>query len=163
VSHRNLPAVVDALVHLKELPRAGWKRVGIEDGESVADHSYGVALLALVACPPGLDRDRLVAMALLHDLAEAHVGDITPHDGVSRQEKHRRERAAMHTILHGAPDLLALWEEAEACTTPEARYLKRLDRAEMATQARRYAVTHGADVSEFLESAGDAADLFPKG
>jgi putative hydrolase of HD superfamily len=162
MSHRHLPAVVDALVRLKEVRRAGWQRVGIPNAESVADHSYGVALLALVGCPPGLDRDKLVAMALLHDLAEAHVGDITPHDGVSRQEKHRRERTAIHHILGGAPELLALWEEAEECVSPEARYLKRLDRAEMAVQARRYGATHGADVSEFLESAGEAAQLVPE-
>jgi putative hydrolase of HD superfamily len=160
MSHRHLPAVVDALVRLKEVRRAGWGRIGIADAESVADHSYGVALLALVGCPPGLDRDKLVAMALLHDLAESHVGDITPHDGVSRQEKHRRERAAIHHILAGAPALLAIWEEAEEGSSAEARYLKRLDRAEMAIQARRYSSSHGSDVSEFLESAGEAADMF---
>lgn len=33
-------------------------------------------------------------MALAHDLAEAVVGDITPHDGVSREEKHRRENVS---------------------------------------------------------------------
>lgn len=59
--------------------------------ESVADHSYRAAVLAM-ALPPGLDRDRCVKMALLHDLAESMVGDITPSCGVTTEEKHGRER-----------------------------------------------------------------------
>lgn len=37
-------------------------------------------------------------MALVHDLAESIVGDITPHCGVSVEEKHRREEEAMKNI-----------------------------------------------------------------
>lgn len=37
-------------------------------------------------------------LALVHDLAECIVGDITPHCGVSPEEKHRREDEAMKTI-----------------------------------------------------------------
>jgi putative hydrolase of HD superfamily len=139
---------------LKELKRAGWVRVGIPDPESVAAHSWGVALLALLRCPPEFDRGKLLAMAVLHDLAEVRVGDLTPNDGVPREEKHARERAAMHAMLAHRPDLLALWEEAEACATPEARFLKALDRAEMGLQALRY-MTHGIDVSEFRTSAAE--------
>lgn len=36
--------------------------------------------------------------ALIHDLAECIVGDLTPHCGVSPEEKHRREDEAMKTI-----------------------------------------------------------------
>lgn len=142
-------------VRLKEVRRAGWLRVGITDPESVAAHSWGVALLVLLRCPPELDRGRLLAMAILHDLAEVETGDLTPHDGVSREEKHRRESIAMRRLLAGRPDLLALWEEAEARLTPEARFLKQLDTLEMGVQARRYK-ENGSDVSEFLAAAGAA-------
>lgn len=137
---------------LKDVARAGWLRVGVTHPESVAAHSWGVALLALLRCPPHLDRHKLLAMALLHDLAEVRVGDLTPHDGVSREEKHARERAAMEAMLAHRPDLIALWEEAEAGVSEEARLLKNLDRADMGLQAERYR-THGHDVSEFLGSA----------
>lgn len=133
---------------LKHLDRAGWKRVGVTHPESVAAHSWGVALLALVRCPPAIDRDRVVAMAILHDLAEVRVGDLTPHDGVPRAEKHRRERAAIEDLLATHPELLALWEEAEAGVTPEAKFLKELDRADMELQAEIYAAA-GHDTSEF--------------
>ena len=139
---------------LKEVDRAGWKRVGIDRPESVAAHSWGVALLALLRCPPELDRQKLLAMAILHDLAELRVGDLTPHDGVAKAEKHRRERAAMDELLAHRPDLRALWDEAEEGRTPEARLLKDLDRADMGVQAERYAEL-GFETAEFLRSAAE--------
>ncbi|MFZ5476012.1 MAG: HD domain-containing protein [Myxococcota bacterium] len=134
---------------LKELDRAGWKRIGVTHPESVAAHSWGVALAALLRCPPDLDRHKLLVMAVLHDLAEVRVGDITPHEGVAREEKHRREREAMGELLAHRSDLLAIWEEAEAGISPEARFLKEMDRADMGVQAERYGA-RGLDVSEFL-------------
>ncbi|MES2640123.1 MAG: HD domain-containing protein [Myxococcota bacterium] len=139
---------------LKAVDRAGWKRVGVAFPESVAAHSWGVALLALLRCPPELDRDKLLAMAILHDLAEVRVGDLTPHDGVSKEEKHQRERDAMDVLLAHRPDLRAIWDEAEAGVSPEARLLKELDRADMGMQALVYGDA-GIDVSEFLTSTAD--------
>src|SRR4051794_15354555 len=76
------PAIVEAIGRLKEIPRTGWLDRGIlaEETESVADHSYGVALLAWLLAPDALDRGRVVELALIHDLAEAVVGDVTPYD-----------------------------------------------------------------------------------
>lgn len=145
----------DALVReafkLKALDRAGWLRVGVDRPESVAAHSWGVALLALLRCPAELDRPKVLAMALLHDLAEAWVGDITPHDGVPRAEKKRREAEAIAELLAEHPDLAALWEEAERGETDEARFVKQLDRADMEAQARIYAEA-GHDTQEFLRA-----------
>lgn len=123
---------------LKAIDRAGWVRVGVPRPESVAAHSWGVAFAALIHAPAELDRARLVAMALLHDLAEVRVGDITPHDGVPRAEKKRRESEAARALLADHPALLALWDEAAAGTTPEARYLKSLDLHDMEVQAAVY-------------------------
>lgn len=143
------------LYALKELDRAGWVRVGIEHPESVAAHSWGVALLVLLRCPPELDRERLLVMAVLHDLAEVRVGDLTPYDGVPPEEKHRRERVVMADLLASRPDLLAVWTEAEQLHTPEARFLKELDRLDLGLQAHRYRDT-GCDVSDLL-AAGTPA------
>ncbi len=75
------PELVDALGSLKETPRTGWLDRGIpaEDTESVADHSFGVALLAWLLAPEELDRAGVVELAMVHDLAEAAGGDITPY------------------------------------------------------------------------------------
>lgn len=139
---------VEAVLALKRVRRAGWVRQGHPDAESVADHSFGVAMLCLLNAPPELDREKLLIMALLHDLAEAVVGDITPHDAVPPEVKHAREDAAMTQILDGRPDLLAIWREAEQHQSPEARFLKQMDRAELRAQALDY--RDQIDVSEFL-------------
>ncbi len=142
--------------HLKEVKRAGWVRAGHGAPESVAAHSWAVSFLALLRCPPGLDRERLLVMAILHDLAEARVGDITPHDGVPPAEKHAREAAAMNELLADRPDLLAVWEEAEARQSPEAVLLKQLDVLDMKLQAEHYSRTGQlppAAAQEFIDSA----------
>ncbi len=148
-------ALLAEALALKDLDRAGWKRVGVSRPESVAAHSWSMALAALLRCPADLDRGRVLAMAILHDLAEVRVGDITPHDGVPREEKKRREREAAAALFAGHPELLALWTEADLGQSPEARYLKELDNLDMGFQAERY-MTRGHDVSEFLGATAEA-------
>jgi putative hydrolase of HD superfamily len=141
---------------LKELARAGWLRAGVAAPESVAAHSWGVAWLVLVLAPPSIDRGRALAIAVIHDLAEVDVGDLTPHDGVSPEDKRRREEAALAELLGGLPGgdgLHALWLEYEAQSTPEGRFVKACDRLDMALQAQRYAAERGVEVGDFIDSA----------
>lgn len=147
-----LAAVLLSALDLKHVPRAGWLRAGISAPESVAAHSWGVALLALGVPAPELDRERLLAFALVHDLAEVTVGDITPHDGVSAEDKARQEHAAAEELLAHTPELLALWRDYEAQGCAESRFVRQLDRLDMALQALRYA-ERGSDTAEFVESA----------
>ena len=146
---------LEGALALKEVARAGWLRAGIESPESVAAHSWGVAWLVLALCPADVDRGRALAIAVLHDLAEARVGDITPYDGVGREEKRRLEESALGELLsslpHGA-ELFALWREYEDGTSPEGRFVKACDRLDMGLQALRYGET-GKDTAEFLRSA----------
>ncbi|MEX2314675.1 MAG: HD domain-containing protein, partial [Thermomicrobiales bacterium] len=71
-------------LQLKRLRRTGWLDRGVAGPESVADHSWGVALLAwlLARDQPGLDRERVLLLGLVHDLPEAVAGDPTPFDDV---------------------------------------------------------------------------------
>ena len=146
---------------LKELPRAGWRRVGVRDAESVAAHSWGVAWLVLALCPQGVDRGQALAMAVLHDLAEVRVGDLTPHDGVDPADKAEREAAALEELLEPVPGgdrLVALWQDFEEGRSPEARFVRVCDRLDMALQARRYADRQGVHTAEFVASALDAIE-----
>jgi putative hydrolases of HD superfamily len=141
---------------LKWLPRAGWVRAGVEQPESVAAHTWGVAYLVLALCPRGLDLGRALSIAVIHDLAEVTTGDITPHDGVGRAEKARRESIALERLLAPLPragELLELWRELEDGSSPEGRFVKACDKLDMALQARRYAADQGVDTAEFVESA----------
>lgn len=156
-------------MHLKRLFRQGWLKRGVreEDCESVADHSFGVALLALIAPLPGyaraesFDRGRAVLLAVAHELGEVYAGDITPVDGVSKEEKHRRERESMERVIaglepDGARTVRALWEEFEAGRSAEARFVRELDRLEMGVQAALYKAEGRERMDEFLESADRA-------
>ena len=154
------------LQHLKHLYRQGWLRVGIapRQCESVAEHSYGVALLCLFLADshfPQADATKLVRMALLHDVGEARAGDITPHDGVSREEKLRREREAVEHLFARLPQgdaYLALWEEYERGTSLEARLVRQVDRLEMGMQATIYEHQGAGDLSQFFASVRKALE-----
>lgn len=152
---------------LKQLYRQGWLRRGIrpEQCESVAEHTFGVALLTLILVDsyfPELDREKALRMALLHDLGEVYAGDLTPADRVPSGEKRRRERSSVVRVL-GALDrgeeYIALWEEYERGDTPEARLIRQVDRLEMGLQAYVYEVQDGADLSEFYASVREALSL----
>ncbi|HEX2094905.1 MAG TPA: HD domain-containing protein [Longimicrobiaceae bacterium] len=139
---------------LKRTVRAGWALRGIQDPESVADHTFRLCLLVLMLSGevhPPLDRERCLAMALVHDLGESIVGDITPYDGVPVEEKHRREGEAMAHLatLLGRGEIRELWEEYQAGATPEARFVKELDRLETVLQAAEYGEEQGVELGEF--------------
>lgn len=147
--------LVDVLA-LKALARTGWVRKGVPGPESVAAHSWGVAWLVLVLLPDGLDVGRALSYAVLHDLPEARVGDLTPHDGVSAADKLARERGAMTALMATVPRgpaLLRTWEAYEAQSDPESRFVRQLDRLDMALQAAAYARAGTAGLAEFLDSA----------
>lgn len=134
---------------LKQLDRAGWLRAGIQNPESVAAHSWGLALLCLKLAPKDLDLQRVLSIALVHDLPEVIAGDITPHDGFSKQEKQAFELKAAQELL--PPDLYVLWLEYEENQTKEAQFVHQMDKLDMLIQAENYA--QKADTSEFIISA----------
>lgn len=143
-------------VALKALSRAGWVRKGVPAPESVAAHSWGVAWLVLALLPPELSRERALTYAVLHDLAEVRVGDLTPHDGVGALDKQARESAALASLLGPVPGgsaLEATWHAYEAQQDDEARFVRQLDRLDMALQAVVYQAEVDADLQEFLDSA----------
>ena len=161
---RDLSPVLAAYLeinHLKQLYRQGWLHRGIpaERSESVADHIFSMALLAWWIADsylPELDVNKTIRMVLAHELGEVYVGDLTPSDGVVPQEKHRRERAAVQQVVGKLPrgeEYLALWQEYEQGESPEARFVKQIDRLEMAFQAIIYQRQGFGDLSEFIASA----------
>jgi putative hydrolases of HD superfamily len=91
-------------------------------------------LIALLIDDPEIDKNKLVKMAIVHDLAEAIVGDITPSCGVSHQDKRQRETAAMEQLvstLNGSKEALEiqnLWLEYENAQTKEALLCKDIDK-----------------------------------
>jgi putative hydrolase of HD superfamily len=164
---KNAPPLVRAyfeLCQLKQLYRQGWLKRGVsrERCESVAEHSFGVAVLALWladACYPTLDAGKVLRMALLHDFGEIYAGDIIPGDDVSGEVKHAQEEASVAQVLGKLPSAetyLELWQEFENGDTPEARFVRQIDRLEMGLQAAVYKAQEQGVMDEFFVSARQA-------
>lgn len=146
--------------HLKQLFRKGWLRsISPEKCESVADHTFGVAMMAWLLAEeffPELNREKVLKLSLVHDIAEIYAGDITPYDGLTPEEKNARELEALKKIFSRIPNgdsYIALWEEFENGSSPEARFVKQIDRLEMALQAGVYEHQYEIDPEEFFDSA----------
>jgi putative hydrolase of HD superfamily len=167
-----LAQVFRTIQELKRVRRTGWidRGVPLVDVESVADHSYLTALIAWMASidDPSLDSDRVLKLAMVHDLAESIVGDAPPYgaDEVPDRSdidalraffsvRHNRtpgqaaakkagEHQAFLRLADSMPpgtrsELASLWAEYEAQSTPEARFVKDVDRLEAYLQALHYA------------------------
>ena len=149
---------------LKQLYRQGWLRSGVskEHCESVAEHSLGVGVLALwlaEAYFPNLDAQKVLRMALFHDFGEIYAGDFTPGDGISPEEKSRLEEESVSIVFGRLPQgesYLALWREFENGDTPEARFVRQVDRLEMAFQASLYQRQGYPGLEGFFASARKA-------
>ena len=137
-------ALIEAL-GLKDVVRAGWIRAGVKQPESVAAHSWGMAMLATQLCPEHLNVQRVLELCILHDVAEVIVGDITPHDDIETSEKHRLE---MDAIREMGIDAEEVFTEYEQQVTEESQFVRYLDKLDMALQAEIYE-GQGLDLNEF--------------
>ena len=134
---------------LKNVLRTAYTSEGRH--ESTAEHSWRLALLALALAGerPGLDSERVLGMCLIHDLGEAYEGDIPAVEQTDPAAKAATERSAVDRLTALLPEAAArrirsLWEEYEECRTPEARWVKALDKAETILQHNQ-----GANPADF--------------
>ena len=149
----------------KRLLRAGWVREKVRDPESVAEHSFRVSVLAMVLSDKlgyEVDKEKLIKMAILHDLGEVITGDIVTErydviDIEKREQKEKEEREGIREIFSkiGAEDeYLDIFDEMIGRTTPEAKVFSQFDKLEMALQAHEYEEEQGKDLEEFFTSVG---------
>lgn len=155
MTSRQIKNLVTILGKMKNLRRTGWVKRNIKNPESDADHSFSVAFLALMLAPENLDKLKCLQLALIHDLPEVFCGDFTPNQ-ISSTEKNRLETDAMQEIAHQLqmPQLADLFAEFEAEQTPEAKFIKALDRVDNVLTASYYKKEQNIDlVNEFAASA----------
>jgi len=153
--------LLQTALQLKSVKRSGWIYKEISTPESVADHSYGISLLALfLPLPRGVNRDRLVKMALLHDVSESIVGDPIYENGKLRNVKKynsilkEKKKALVTLFKDDFPEQKELALEYLEQKTPEAKFLKELDKLESVLQALAYEKKHHPDqLNEFWENA----------
>lgn len=152
------------LERLKTTKREGWRRFGISRGESISDHMYRMSLITMFAPPSLASRINIphcTKMALVHDMAEALVGDITPVDGVPKAEKSRRESTTMEYFVKSllgkvnggstGEELMSIWQEYEDSVTLESLFVHDVDKIELILQMLEYEKVHEGkiDLGEF--------------
>ena len=132
-------AFLRAAESLKHTLRSGHTSAGRQ--ESTAEHSWRLCLMALAFEDglAGLDMARVFKLCIVHDLAEAIHGDIpaiVQTDPAAKSAQERQDLALLTAPLDAAPReaILALWEEYESASTPEARAVKAMDKLETILQ-----------------------------
>ena len=150
--------------HLREIKRQGWvdRGISLEEAETVADHSYTVAVMVgMEAKRRGLDGERAMFMALVHDLPEIFAGDTTPYQHLpkgqreqsidawtapsaeAKEDKHRKEEESLKIITQKLPvkfraEIVELWQEYDAGETEVAKLVRQMDHIQRLQQAMIY-------------------------
>lgn len=149
---------------LDRVPRAGYILRGVPEPESVAAHSHFMTLLALLVVeeyPDLFDREKVLGMALIHDLAEARLMDIPmPYaDAYLNDAKKAAEQAIIEDLFQGLPEKFArLHEEFLEAKTPESRLLRGLDKAQMMIKILCYEREHRGRLEEFWKNPKNFLD-----
>lgn len=150
---------------LKRTKRQGWIKAGINDSESVSDHSFSTSVLSMILAPKlKVDTEKFIKMALIHDIGESIIGDVlwySKDNGVDKKKlskKEKDESNAMKKILRTlvGNEYLELWAEMEEKKTKEAIMHKEIDRLDLALQAYFNEKRTGVNLDGFF----DFADLF---
>ena len=155
---------------LKRLPRRGWVINQIKNPESIAEHIFRTAIMSWILGgeKKGLNLEKLIKMALIHDLCEVYAGDITPYDSILPRSKKKlrelmkiwprfpiterkkraidklkKERRALEKLISKLParfkkEIRNLWLDYEKGLSPEGRFFRQADRAENFLQALEY-------------------------
>jgi len=153
------------LMRLKSVPRIGWLLRGVRDVESVASHSFGVAVIAMLLADRARARgvevnvERLLRMALLHDLTEARTGDLpsTIKGYFDKASIKSADESIAKEIFTELGDLsesyLELWSDYEHRASIESRLVKAADKLDLLLQSREYEKGGARSLQEFWDTA----------
>ncbi len=168
---------------LKDKIRSGWKvwHIDRQRVESVAEHIYGTCILAISIDSEfdlSIDIQKVVMMIVLHEIEEIKIGDLTPFDKPTQEERRKMGRKAVEEVLDTLTkkqDYIELIEEFEEKKTRESVFAKMCDKLEADIQSEIYCEEKSIDINnkenaEFLkdkriekllnEGAKSIADLF---
>ncbi len=155
---------------LKGKPRRGWVINDIKNPESIAEHTFRAAVMAWVLGDKkkNLNIEKVLKMALMHDLCEVYAGDTTPYDSILprskkkraelmktwprfsnaerrrlAKEKHKRENKALEQLIKNLPiglkkEMKSLWLDYENGLSAEGRFFRQMDRIENFLQSMEY-------------------------
>lgn len=133
---------------LKYRIRSGWDKnhwnISSERVESIAEHVYGTCILAISLNSEfqlNMDMEKVLKTLTLHEIGEVLIGDITPFDNISTEEKQEIEHKAMKEVLGDLiekEELYSLLLEFDEHKTKEANFAYLCDKIEADIQAKVY-------------------------
>ena len=145
--------LLEALL-LKNLPRTGWVLTHAPL-ESVAEHTYGVAIIALVLSRmeklPAKDEHALLRIALLHDLHEARIGDLVPSQKARIKPDEAKVEREMLSGTHFEQEIALL--SGKSASKRVLLLAKDADRLDMLFRAAENRKGGSARMQEFIDSA----------
>ena len=162
---------IEEIGALNSFPRMGWLVHGIKNAETVAEHCYRMSLLSMVLADTliengvELDAGKVMRLSLLHEIAEARVGDIpfSATTYITKEVKEGAERKATQMMLKSLGNLgqryQDLWEEFEQGQTLEARLVRAADKLEMMIQVLTYEKTGFRSLDLFWENPWNQRDF----
>lgn len=157
------------------MKRRDWVIREIKNPESIADHSFRSAIMAWVLAErkhKKLNLEKLLKIALIHDICDIYSGDITSYDSIlpknkkkrlellktwprfSEKEKkelakktYKKEKEGLEKLIANLPtklksEMRRLWLDCENGSSPEGRFFKHADRIETFLQAVEYWKAH---------------------
>ncbi|OGZ19123.1 MAG: hypothetical protein A2Z68_01725 [Candidatus Nealsonbacteria bacterium RBG_13_38_11] len=159
---------------LKRKKRRGWVINQIKNPESIAEHVFRAAILGWVLGrkKKGINIEKLIKIALVHDLCEVYAGDATPYDSILPKNKkqlkalmktwprfsdaektrisskrYKKERKGLEKLISTLPtdlknEMRSIWLDYEKKLTPEGRFFHQADRMENFLQAYEYWEKH---------------------
>lgn len=152
--------LVKILGKSKKIKRAGWVREKIKNPESVAEHSFRLIVMCMaLAKVLKVDQEKLIKMAIVHDLGETKTGDIVVERGTKiysqkRIKKEILEEEAIKELLSiFGEEYHRVFHELIERKSREAKIFWQLDKLEMAFQAKEYEEEQGKDLEEFFKNA----------
>ncbi|MBF0409645.1 MAG: HD domain-containing protein [Candidatus Riflebacteria bacterium] len=151
-------AIFQEILTLKKIRRTGWQLRGIKECESLADHAFGTAFLAMLLSSyfPELNRDKTIKMAIAHELGECRVGDI-PFPALKYfPDKSAIEKEAVSDMMtplgKSGSDFIELFNEFEDGKTKEAKFVKAVDKLEMLLTASEYEKNGWRGLEDFWQN-----------
>ncbi|HKN81913.1 MAG TPA: HD family hydrolase [Pyrinomonadaceae bacterium] len=150
------------LQRLKRLDRTGWILRGLPNGtESVAAHSFGVSVTAmlladkLIAHGVTIDVEKMLRIALLHDWAEARVGDMprTATLYFGSEVRKQAETAAFADLVEDDELYTELYDDYERRESLEARLVKAADVLDLLIEVLALERAGARGLDEFWEVA----------
>lgn len=139
---------------LKDVIRTGWKNWNVkkERIESVAEHIYGVQMLAIAMHSEfkyDIDLKKVITMLAIHELEEIVIGDLTLFQ-ISKEEKEKLGHNAVENILKNIAnkdEIQSLIFEFDERKTPEAKFAYYCDKMECDLQSKIYDEQNLVDVN----------------